>query len=267
MAESNNLLFSSFLLFIALAVSFDSQAQTLYKTTWTVSGTIIGSSVAMFGGAKLVDDARGQITLDDLSKLDKESISGFDSNATMNFSPDASASSDYYRDAAWIAPFTLMISGQGRENAKEILIMYTEVYALSSALTSFTKSAFGRYRPYAYNPEVPIELKLSATTRRSFFSGHVSHVASLSFFTATVFDDLYPESNFRYLVWAGAISAPAITGFLRVKAGRHFPTDVMVGYGVGALIGYFIPELHKITQDTNINIIGRGDGLGLVYTF
>ena len=39
---------------------------------------------------------------------------------------------------------------------------------------------------------------------------------------------------------------PAVTGYLRFKAGKHFPTDIIVGYGVGATIGYLVPELHKL---------------------
>ncbi|MFT4534609.1 MAG: hypothetical protein ACJA1A_001452 [Saprospiraceae bacterium] len=78
--------------------------------------------------------------------------------------------------------------------------MYAEVMSLNGGLTGFSKGAFGKYRPYAYNPNVDLEFKLRPTARRSFFSGHTSHVASLSFFTATVFDDLYPNSDYKYAV-------------------------------------------------------------------
>jgi membrane-associated phospholipid phosphatase len=68
-------------------------------------------------------------------------------------------------------------------------------------------------------------------------------------------------------VWTGAITLPAIVGYLRVKAGRHYPSDVIVGYGVGALIGYLVPTLHKRTRDLNIDLISSDGGLGLVYHF
>jgi hypothetical protein len=32
---------------------------------------------------------------------------------------------------------------------------------------------------------------------------------------------------------------------LRVQAGKHFPTDVLVGAAVGSAIGYFIPYFHR----------------------
>ena len=242
-------------------------AQKLYDITWKKEGVILSSAIGLTLGGQYIGGQKTPISETNLFALDPNSINGFDRNTIDNFSESNALKSDLFKDGIWVVPISLFLSNQGRENMIEIIIMYSEVFSLNYGITNITKNALGRYRPYAYNPEVSLDLKLSPTTRRSFFSGHVSHVASLSFFTATVFDDLYPESDFRYVVWAGAIAAPAITGYLRVKAGRHFPTDVVVGYGVGALVGYFIPELHKITKDSNVNIIGVDGGLGIVYSF
>ena len=41
---------------------------------------------------------------------------------------------------------------------------------------------------------------------------------------------------------------------MRVDNHWHFPTDVMVGYAFGALVGYFIPELHKNKNDDNVSL-------------
>ena len=38
---------------------------------------------------------------------------------------------------------------------------------------------------------------------------------------------------------------PAVTAWARVGAGKHFASDVIVGYLTGAAIGYLVPELHK----------------------
>ena len=38
---------------------------------------------------------------------------------------------------------------------------------------------------------------------------------------------------------------PAVVGYLRVKAKKHFLIDVVVGYVTGAVIGFGIAELHK----------------------
>ena len=255
------------IILMVMCNSFEATCQKLYSTSWKQSGFVFGGTSAMLGGALLIEDRRGPLTAEDIALLDRETILGIDRGTIGNFSSRAGINSDHFKNGVFAAPLTLFLSGQARENAKEILIMYAEVIALNGGITSICKSSFGRYRPYAYNPDVDLAIKLTSTTRRSLFSGHVSHVASLSYFTATVFDDLYPDSDYKYVVWAGAIAAPAITGYLRVKAGRHFPTDVIVGYGVGALVGYFIPELHKVTQDTGVSIIGAEGGLGMVYSF
>jgi len=243
------------------------KAQKLYKTSWDKEAILYGSSAAFIASGLYIDSGRDPITEYSLSLLNSSDLSGINQGTVDRFSNSASTQSDYFKNGILLVPFALLLSKQGRENTNELLVLYTEVIAFNSGVTVFTKSAFARYRPYAYNPDVSLDLKLTNTTRRSFFSGHTSHVASLSFFTAKVFNDLYPESDFRYLVWGGAIALPAITGYLRVKAGRHFPTDVIVGYGVGALVGYFIPHLHQITKQSNINIIGAEGGLGMVYTF
>jgi membrane-associated phospholipid phosphatase len=41
-----------------------------------------------------------------------------------------------------------------------------------------------------------------------------------------------------------------VTGLSRINTHNHFPTDAIVGYIVGAAIGYLIPELHKY-ENTN----------------
>jgi len=58
-----------------------------------------------------------------------------------------------------------------------------------------------------------------------------------------VYHDLNPNSDFDPVIWTTAALIPAITGYLRVKGGKHFPTDVVVGYVVGALVGILVPRL------------------------
>ena len=58
-------------------------------------------------------------------------------------------------------------------------------------------------------------------------------------------NDFYPDSKAKPIIWTSAALIPAITGYLRVKAGRHFTSDVLVGFLVGAAVGWVIPELHR----------------------
>ncbi len=253
------------ILITLIGLSSSVSGQDIYSTSWKLEGSILGTSVGLFGAGLIIDNNRSPITVDRINNLNSNDIWGFDRSATFNFSTSAKDASDVFRDGIYLAPLTLFFSGKARSEYKPILLMYSEVIAFTGALTQITKGGVGRLRPYAYNQDTPLDLKLTTTTRRSFFSGHVSHVASLSFFTASVFSDLHPDSKYKYAVWAGAISAPAITGYLRYKAGRHFPSDVIVGYGVGAFVGYFIPKLHKGKIMSDLSIHGTNNGLGLSY--
>lgn len=267
MLKTQHFILPLFVFIFVLITASHCQCQKIYKSSWNKEAPIYGTSFTLLMNGLYIEHRKEPITESSLSLLTRPSLSGLDESTITRFSDKASKQSDYFKDGIVAVPFALMLSKQGRENAGELLMMYTEVVALNSGITLFTKNAIGRYRPYVFNADVPIELKLSNTSRKSFFSGHTSHVASLSFFTAKVFTDLYPESKWRYLVWAGAVAAPAMTGYLRVKAGRHYPTDVIVGYGIGAMIGFFIPHIHKVTRDSNVRIVGAEGGLGMVYTF
>lgn len=120
-----------------------------------------------------------------------------------------------------------------------------ETNLVSFTITDLTKNLVQRKRPYVYNPENQVNSDVFGISgRKSFFSGHTSFSAANSFFFAKVFSDFYPESKWKSVVWIFAAAIPAWTGVERVLAGKHFPTDVIAGYAVGALCGYFIPHLH-----------------------
>jgi membrane-associated phospholipid phosphatase len=88
----------------------------------------------------------------------------------------------------------------------------------------------------------------------SFYSGHTSMTAAISFFTAKVFTEYVENYTLRILIWTGAAILPAITAVSRVNTHWHFPTDVIAGYAIGAIIGYLIPELHKTKSTGNGNL-------------
>jgi membrane-associated phospholipid phosphatase len=82
--------------------------------------------------------------------------------------------------------------------------------------------------------------------RLSFYSGHTAQVAAFSYFTMSMlwfhFSDFRKDRQWAYLL-GGAI--PAFTGYLRTRAGKHYPSDVIVGYLAGAAAGYLVPVWHK----------------------
>jgi len=150
--------------------------------------------------------------------------------------------------------------------------MGVETMGWTITMTSFTKGIVKRKRPFVYNTTIPIEDKMASNGRLSFFSGHTAGVASLSFFTAKVFNDYYPDSKWKPVIWSAAAVIPATTGYLRVRGGKHYPTDVIVGMAIGGLVGVLIPHLHRKKKNkkkgkSNLSILPNGNNIGLVLTW
>jgi membrane-associated phospholipid phosphatase len=128
--------------------------------------------------------------------------------------------------------------------------MYLETMILGIALPAYGKGGVQRIRPYAYNPIVPIDKKLTAESKRSFFSGHTTMAFASTVFLSTIFSTYYPDSKTKPFIWTGSLLLASTVGYLRINAGSHFLTDVLVGAIVGTTIGYIIPKIHE-TDDTD----------------
>ena len=103
-----------------------------------------------------------------------------------------------------------------------------------------------RVRPFVYNDGEPITKKTETGTKNSFYSGHTATSACATFFMAKVYTDHHPELGGRkYLYYGLAVVPPAITGYLRYRAAKHFPTDIITGGVMGAVTGILVPQLHK----------------------
>jgi len=203
------------------------------------------------GTAGLGFVARSQtnvFTEDNLNLLLPNAIWEFDRNATTRYSLSAQSASDVLWYSSHAMPLLFLAGEKTRQDFGKISTLYGETILITSGLTLLTKYSVRRARPYSYNQDAPLAKRLSLDAKGSFFSGHTSLTAANTFFVAKVFSDYYPDSKWKPVVWVTAATVPAVTGYLRIQAGRHFPTDVIVGYVVGAAVGYFTPHLHKINK-------------------
>lgn len=177
-----------------------------------------------------------------------ELIPSFDRKATYFWSPKAAKASDMGMLLGMASPLLLLADKNIRSDWKTTSVLFVETMSWNSLLTNLTKKSALRYRPYMYNDDASIELaqKLEHDSRYSFYSGHTSYASAACFFAAKVYADHHPDSKLKPYIWAGAALVPATVGVLRVRAGKHFPTDVITGYVSGALIGFLVPHLHKI---------------------
>lgn len=244
----------SFLFFFLIPVfNLQAQFESPYQCTKKKDAIIYTIGSAGLGLGYYLHTKAPILNVEEVQLLDKNSINRFDRIATSYSSLTAKKASDVFFYTAIAMPSLFAFSKKMRKDVKSISLIYGETLFLTVGVTAITKKTVLRNRPFVYNSDFDISLKLDKNARFSFFSGHASVVAASSFFTAKVFSDYHPDSKWKPVVWGAAATIPAITGYLRVRAGKHFPTDVITGYAVGSIIGILVPQIHKI-KNRNENI-------------
>lgn len=203
-----------------------------------------------------------------LQDLEVEEINRFDRVATRMSSSTAADWSDINLYTSIGLSGALLLGKNIRRDFGKIAILFLETMAINGGLTNLSKATFLRPRPYVFDENWDPERILSSGDRAAFVSGHTSGSAAGAFFFARVFSDYYPESKLKPYVWVVAAGMPALTGYLRVRAGRHYPTDVIAGYLVGASAGYLVPTLHKKPfEEQKLTLAPVGNGVLLTYRF
>lgn len=236
------------LFFLILLFTFSVHAtfsQSPYHFNWKKESSIAGLGLSTLAASYYLGSEVEPFSPDQLSAFDRSNVIGFDRVATYNNSISAQKTSDVLSLGSKMLPVVLLAGKETRHDFTEIAALYAETFLVANGLTTFTKSAVTRPRPFVFNEEIPVADKLDKEARYSFFSGHTSKTAAMTFFTAKVYSDYYPDSKWKPVVWTAAAAIPAVTGYMRVKGGKHYPSDVMVGYVVGALSGILVPQLHK----------------------
>lgn len=175
----------------------------------------------------------------------KETFSGISAFTVRSFDKGAAKASDVLVIATALLPATAFFFEKGREDWLNAGHLYLQTGFLNYTLTTTVKSLVRRPRPFVYNPDVPIERAMERDARLSFFSGHTSTAASFCFLSASLLQEYSNNRMVRTVGWISAGIIPAVVGYLRMKAGKHFFSDVLVGYITGAGIGLTVPLIHR----------------------
>ena len=207
---------------------------------------------ALIGTASIIVNANNKpLTLTQVASLNPDNVSKFDRIAIGPFEGDVLG--DILMYGSFIFPLTFLTYDKTLEDFGTISLMYGEAVLLNASLNALVKAITLRDRPFVYDPNSLIEPRLEIDARYSFYSGHTSMAAVNTFFTAKVYSAYISDGTTKTLLWTAAAISPAITGYARINTHNHFPTDVIVGYIVGAAIGYFIPEIHKTKNNGTSN--------------
>ena len=185
------------------------------------------------------------LRVEDIEKLSRSDLDGLDRTATYNYSLKAKGMSDKLLLGSLFLPTAVLLDPNQRHQLEDRTVILLQTYILNAGSTLLVKSLVRRTRPFVYNENAPLSEKLKVDARMSFFSGHTSFTATSSFFTASMLTANGQNRDIAPMIWTSAAVLPALQGYLRWKAGKHFPTDIFIGYAIGAGLGYLIPKIHE----------------------
>jgi hypothetical protein len=228
------------------------QAQSPYVLDAEREWLLFGSDGALAIGGLIAHNNVEPFTVEQVGALDRSDVNRFDRGAIKPYREILAA--DAITGVAVCLPLTFLANKQIRSDWKTVGVMWGETVLLQSGMNALVKGLSRRTRPYVYDENTPLSRKTTSDARASFYSGHTGTTAAMSFFTARVFSDYLEDRRMRVFLWTAAATLPVVVGTLRVESGHHFPSDVIVGYLVGASIGYLVPELHKVKTPIRLSL-------------
>lgn len=231
--------------------------------------TAAGTAWTLYGFNVIYN--RDSVPASEILALDRNKIETFDRSATANYDRNAFNVSNYLFYGSMPLPLIMMFDRNMRRDGVKLMFMYVEAQAITGTVYTIAAMNANRFRPYVYNPNVPIEKRTRGGVRNSFFAGHVALVGTSTFFMAKTWSDYHPGMKGKWILYAVAGGLTATTGIMRVKAGEHFPSDVLVGSILGPAVGILVPYFHKKKISQKIVVMPRfsteGNGFAMLYKF
>lgn len=230
------------------------QDDSPYRTKFAIDAPITAAGMGLtYYGLTLMMDKDG-LSEEQISRLSKNDVNSFDRFSAGYDSETAKKISDFPFYGSFALPLTLAFNQNVKGNFGQVFGLYVQTMAVTGALFTMTSGLNPRTRPLVYSPDVEMGEKTRANARNSFYAGHTTAAAGASFFFAKVFHDFNPNSPARPFVWAGAAAVPAVVGYYRLRAGKHFLSDNILGYAIGAATGILVPQLHKKTNHSGFSL-------------
>ncbi len=234
-----------FALFFSLFQLLAAQGIRPYDPDPTANAVLLGLGGSITIGSMFLDKRVKPMTEEDIRLLDFDRIPGIDRFSTRHLSLESDEVTDKLLLTSFASPFFLLLDRDGRDNFDDMALIVFQGALLNSALINLSKAGVRRPRPYNYNPDAPMDLKMRKSSVYSFYSGHVATAAYFSFTTARIYSDLHPDSKLSPFIWTAAALIPTGVAYGRMRAGRHFFTDVLVGFAAGTAIALTVPALHR----------------------
>ena len=241
------------------------KSREVYKMKYAIDIplTAAGTAWTLYGFSRIY--SRDKTPEARILALDPADLNSIDRSTADNFDQKAKNASDKFFYGSMPAPLLFLLDKKMRKDAHKIGLLYLEAMAITGTIYTSSSMLASRFRPYTYNPNVDMAKRRGGGGRNSFPAGHPGLVATSTFFMAKVYSDYHPDMKNKWILYTLAGGASLTTGILRVKAGEHFPTDVMVGLPIGVLSGLLVPHFHKNRENSRVAIMpySTGDANGL----
>ncbi|WP_282039445.1 phosphatase PAP2 family protein [Saccharicrinis aurantiacus] len=196
-----------------------------------------------------ISDKNASLNESDVLKLNQGDVNAFD-RKVFKYSETgyekAQKISDNLMTGTILATALLFLDKDIRRDWLDILGMFGEAHLAGTMLHQISVFSVRRPRPLTYNTNLPMDMRTGGNMSNSFYSGHTSSTAISTFFMAKVYSDYHNLNTWQKAgIYTLATIPPAAMGHYRIKAGKHFRTDVIMGLIMGAATGILVPEFHK----------------------
>lgn len=265
------------LLFFCTDLSAQSPEHIYHVNRLVTGGITAGTSLASLGGFLIVN-GKSEIADTEFTHLDKSAVNSFDrwviEQEILSYPKMSETYAIGMMTFAALLPLGLAFDSRMKSDRWDLFLMYLETNAISLAI--YEVSPLGplfndRYRPICYSENLTYEQRKDAYNRNSFYSGHTAAVAAQMMFCAKVYSDYHPELGaYKYALFGAALISPLLMGYIRIRQLLHFPSDVLLGLGLGTLCGILIPEIHRlaqrsITAASPSSVTSHGINIGIAY--
>jgi hypothetical protein len=192
---------------------------------------------------------------------------GWDDTVRGRLSTAASETTDVTLATAIAVPVGAELAQGVDARLVNTSLIYAEVLIANLVLNTAVKYSVPRLRPYNYRvpPATTYVASQGVDAHLSFYSGHASTAFAAAVGGSYLFAAARPDSAANPWLWGVETALAAATAIGRIRAGKHFYSDVGVGIVVGSALGIGIPLLegvHRRPTGTEMAFAGGGALVG-----
>src|SRR5690554_4195966 len=196
--------------------------------------------------------------MEDIILKDKELLVYLNNLGSETFDPFwLFITNQFYLAPIFLFVFYLLWKKTGWKQLGIVILFIVLIIMVCDQTTNLFKYGFERLRP-VNDLDIKDNLRIMITRKSfSFFSGHASNSMATTFFLFLIFRKYYKYAFLLFLF-------PLIFAYSRIYFGLHFPTDILTGYFVGAIVGSFFYFIYK---KANSEVLEQKKSTILIATF